>query len=73
MRRCFLNLLVGLSALAPGICAAGVLRINGYLLMDLSRVLHSDEFLEPTGVALSIFLDLFVRMFFLLSFFGDRD
>jgi modulator of FtsH protease len=45
-----------LGLVIPGIL---VLLFNGFILYDLSRILHSAERIPPTAAALALFLDIF--------------
>jgi len=53
----------------PGVL---VLLFNGFILYDLSRILHSPERLPPTVAALSLFLDVF-NLFMAYLRILDRD
>jgi len=45
--------------LATMIAGVSVLLFNGFILYDLSRILHSPERVPPTAAALALFLDVF--------------
>ena len=49
-----------------------VVLFNGFLLYDLSRILHNPKGIPPTLAALSLFLDVF-NIFLALVSILDRD
>jgi len=61
-----IGLFVGGQIFQLAIASAGVLLFGGYVLYDTSRLLHSDEPLDPVGAALSLFLDFLNLFVFIL-------
>ena len=66
-----INIFMGSAAMGFGIDVLLALLFNGFILMDLSRLLHHGDRIPPTSAALSLFLDIF-NLFLIFLRLGDR-
>lgn len=66
-----LNLFIGSSVLSLALASVGLILFGGYVLVDTSRILRSQD-RSPTSGALTLYLDFLNIFLFLLRILGSR-